>query len=200
MASPWLSGSTQRSARVAERRLPPAEPGPAAMAQADGPRLAYCHRRIPHRPTEEGLRCATPLLLFPASISQALSVSEPHKRPSYPSPKGKIKNPEPPRQLYQLFSLTNNSILLSAAAANHSRQMNSAGGHNFTIRRRPASSVALVRRLKSVARRARVNGQNVVSLAKPGKRTASARRKIGVAQRATWARVPRRRGNVPLTS
>ena len=37
---------------------------------------------FPHRLTEEGLRCATPLLLFPASISQALSLSEVRKRPS----------------------------------------------------------------------------------------------------------------------
>ena len=43
------------------------------------------------------------------------------------------------------------------------------------------------------ARWAKVNGQRVVPIAKPGKRTmsASARRKIAAAQRARWAKVKR---------
>ena len=43
------------------------------------------------------------------------------------------------------------------------------------------------------ARWAKINGQKVVPIAKPGKRTmsASARRKIAAAQRARWAKVKR---------
>src|SRR5260370_13208053 len=54
--------------RVAECHLPHA-----AMS-------AGCHFPLPRPPTEEGLLPATPQLPFPASTSQALSVSELRKR------------------------------------------------------------------------------------------------------------------------
>jgi hypothetical protein len=61
--------------------------GWAPTAQSNGRRSAYCHCRLLCRLTEEGLLGATPPLPFPPSISQALSVAEVRKYPSYVSTK-----------------------------------------------------------------------------------------------------------------
>ena len=65
---------------------------------------------------------------------------------------------------------------------------------NGTSPRRKISAKARARiAAAQKARWAKVNGQKVVQIAKPGKRTmsASARRKIAAAQRARWAKVKR---------
>ena len=82
-----LSPPTQPSGPAVDWHLMPGEPGGAATAESNGTRSAYRHCRIPRHLTEEELLCATPLLLFPASISEALSVSEVRKLPSYVSTK-----------------------------------------------------------------------------------------------------------------
>ena len=68
-----------------------------------------------------------PQLLFPASKSEALSVSEVRKCPSCATLKKNQKSRAHLRQLDQLFSLINNSILLSERRESALGLMNSAG-------------------------------------------------------------------------
>ena len=88
-----LSPPTQPSGPAVDWHLMPVEIGGAATAESNGTRSAYRHCRIPRHLTEEELLCATPLLLFPASISPALSVSELRKCSSCATPKEKSKIP-----------------------------------------------------------------------------------------------------------
>ena len=70
-------------------RLLPSELWWAAMEWLDGSQSDDRQGLLPGFLTEEAQLCATPRPRFPTSRSQALSVSEVRKRPSYASPKKK---------------------------------------------------------------------------------------------------------------
>jgi hypothetical protein len=64
--------SSQQRARAAGRSLLPSEPGEAAWVQPDAAKVTHRPCRGPRHLTEEGLLCATPLLLLELSTARSL--------------------------------------------------------------------------------------------------------------------------------